>query len=286
MKRLALLVLLVTIGCGSGASGDGGSGSLKYFGYVRTGDLVDSINATKDFTNIASQSAPCPACLTAMRAGGVMVVPELTHVLWEGPQGHVHLKADYVAQWNAFRAAAQLDANVDLLLAFYVADDPNWNGISTAELDTACQLVKATYPSAKIAVAENNLNVGSVTVPQSVDWVGFNYYGVLNPNTDGSWLAAYTTLTLKRSRPDQLMFLVMDGWWSQNPHGDAGIGPNQMGIVAENYYDFAKAHPEVVAMVTFIWPAFPGAPAGTLTSINEPVWVAAHRCIGKDVTGK
>lgn len=263
--------------------------TLKYFGYVRAGDLVASLRATAPFTNIASISSACDdpiGVMLAARVGNVKLIPELTRVLWEGPIGHYTLRPDYIAQWNAFRTRFNLDANADLLLAFYIADDTTWNGISFAELDTACRLVKAAYPNAMMATAENNINVGATQLPLSVDWVGFNYYGVKDPNTDSTFWNAYTTLVTRRSRPTQQMFLVMDGWWSQNPHGNAGIDVSQMGVVAGNYFTFAKAHPEVVAMVTWIWPPFAGQPAGTQTSVSEPVWIVTHKAIGKAVTGK
>ena len=68
--------------------------------------------------------------------------------------------------------------------AFYLADEPAWNGISAADLRQAADLVKATFPTTPLMLIEAAPALGALVVPRSVDLIGFDQYGVAAPDAD------------------------------------------------------------------------------------------------------
>jgi len=278
VKRLLLALILVS-GCTPHISNH-----IKYFGYARAGDDAASIAATASFTNVATVEAMtcdsgCPAQFAAARAGKVKMIVELRQIFYD-PQGD--LWPNYQARWA--HVQTYVTPNLDITLGFFM-NEPTQHGVSAANLATACNLVKATYPSTLLGVDEAYPHVGDVVIPASVDLVGFDRYGVRDPNTDASYVAQYNTIAARRSTPTQKMFVVMDAWWVQQIHGAAGLSLSDMVAVANNYAVFANARPEVLSLVAFVWPPLSDIPQAT-TSVSRPDWVAEHSKIGKGITGK
>lgn len=258
------------------------SSHIKYFGYAASGDDLASITATGSFCNFVEvhELGNAAATLAMARANKVKLVWYVEKVLWDGNR----LFPDYAARWGAWRASNGIDAALGDTLGFYVVDEPTRKGMLPAEVEAATALVKSTYPVMPMIVIESGENLATFVVPSQADWIGFSTYGV-DPATDAEYATRYDTLLSKRSRPDQKTIVVLDGWWSQTPHGNNGLTPDGMATIAQHYSDFATARPDVVAIAVFVWPPIP-YPDPVITSVARPDWVAAHRSIAKGITGK
>jgi hypothetical protein len=78
------------------------------------------------------------------------------------------------------------------------------------------------------------------------------------------------------------MVYVLDAWWTPE-HGDAGIDPEGMAVVARSYEAMATADPDAVGLVGFHWTG----PAGSVGARSLPEAVAwEYRRIGSEITGK
>ena len=79
----------------------------------------------------------------------------------------------------------------------------------------------------------------------------------------------------------------MDAHYIDFAHGDfGGIELNEMGEVANSYYELAKAEPKVVALLGYFWPSgFDQPNAIGARGMPEKV-KSEYTRIGKEITGK
>jgi hypothetical protein len=89
--------------------------------------------------------------------------------------GSCHLYPNYAARWQAEAAAVQ--PYLTKIAAFYILDEPQWQGATPAEIDTSAKLIKQTFPGIKVMMIEAGPKVtSSLKIPSSVDWIGFDWY--------------------------------------------------------------------------------------------------------------
>ena len=311
-KILAGLVLAAITACGSTSSDSSSSSipikaSAQYFGYALVDcgfddplDKATQTNYVKEvasFTNIAQMCVFDPneniserlqrmtdsglAALLAVQAIFFVGTPDAT----QGGGMNFALHPQYQARWDNFVKSNNLVENHSNIAAFYVVDEPVWNGISFAELKLAADAIKATFPAVPTAIIEAQAGIATLQVPTSIDWIGFDHYAVAQPDTDQTFSNELRLLKSKRSRPSQKILLVMDAQWLPF-YGAAGYSEPYMAKVAESYYKLAQSDPEVIGIIGYLWPGgFDDAEQKGVRNLPQTV-IDAHMRIGKLITGK
>jgi len=196
------------------------------------------------------------------------------------------LRADYQQRWDQFVLASNLGGNIDKIASFYIGEEPTWNGISSSDLQLACDYVDAQFPSVAISIVEAYPAIPDLVVPSSADWIGFDHYFVKNPNTDAQYQQELTALQNKISS-NQHLLVVMDAHyidWAHNGFG--GIQLSEMGNVADNYITIANSQSNTIGVIAYFWPSGFDDPnsiggRGMPTNIQDK-----YVEIGKEITGK
>jgi len=279
------------------------SAALRYFGFAAAGDYYGE---TAPFANAVhmgvSYSASYVSKLQAIASAGERSILGLHDVLFcrngrKTPENRDAwgLCADYAQRWSTFRWTNASVLTATYVLAFYMADEPTWNGITATDLQTATNLVNATFPSIPRMVVESYKKVGQIVIPSTMSWVGFDMYGVRDPATGSftepgtnavyHYRTLYNTLKSRRSSTAQRMIIIADTWWAAGLHGTVqnNIPMHHMDDVATNYYDFARADPDVVGMFGFLWPSFPEGYGARDLPGNVKI---AYRLIGRSIAHK
>jgi hypothetical protein len=246
---------------------------LKYFGHffvdVEVDDPHDTTNKMNFTDEIASSSNL--AQMTAYFAGqdlrariksmnDLCVKPflSLQEVFFDridaaAPSGtRFALVSDYQNRWETFKTTNAGSLEASSIGAFYLVDEPVWNGVTFGDLETIAQLVKSDFPSVPTLIVEAKPVLDSLRVPTSIDWIGFDHYGVFKPSTDASFLGLVATLKSKRLTPDQKLFLVIDDQWTPE-YGKLGVSASQMSATIQDYYDLAASDPEIAGLLGYRW---------------------------------
>jgi hypothetical protein len=163
------------------------------------------------------------------------------------------LRPDAAERWAAFIALNGAVLSPDTVAAVYVIDEPAWHGLAPDDLDQALALIKSDLPDLPTATVEAYSIVDKTMAPPALDWVGFDRYGTADPATDEAWLADLAAVRAALTRPDQRILLIVETFWMPM-FGNVGIEPEEMDIIAENYYRFAAAQPDVVGLIGYLWP--------------------------------
>ena len=146
-----------------------------------------------------------------------------------------------------------LDKFIDQLAAIYLVDEPIWNGMSPAQIDSIAAVVKARFPTVPIALIEAGPAVANMHIPTQIDWIGFDHYGIVDPSTDPAYLNIVQTMLKKRTRPEQRMVIVMESQWLDE-YTQAGVKQEIMSTIADNYTTLALDYPETIAIFGYSWP--------------------------------
>ncbi|MBI3035757.1 hypothetical protein HYY71_05540 [Candidatus Woesearchaeota archaeon] len=288
------------------------SNHLRHFGYgfvdcgINNNGVTNYITEVSPFTNIADICASQPwdnieSRINLMSQNDVKPIIFVQSIFFDSAQTGAQLntnvpfggsgkrsflRSDYLNRWNTFVSNNNLNAYASKIQAFYLFDEPTWNGLQFDSLKTAADAIKAYFPTTPILIIEGWPSVRELRVPASVDWIGFDRYAVRNPMTDAAYQNEYAILKSKRSTPNQKIMIVMDGSWYASAHGAAGISQSDMAQVAANYYNLAQSDPDVIAIGTFLWPNGLD-PADRVGSRSLPQNVKdEHRRIGQLITGK
>jgi Secretion system C-terminal sorting domain len=248
---------------------------LKYFGYFivdveyddNPDDGITFNNYTQEvasFTNLNQMAAYYPAQnlvarINAMNAQCTKPFLALQEVLYyqidnNAPSGrHLVLYADYQDRWNQFKSINASVLNPSKIGAFYMVDEPKLNNVSFDDLNNVSQMIKVDYPNIPILLVEAYNQITDLQVPTTVDWLGFDRYTMFNPSTNASYLQNLADLKLKRSTPNQKIFIVSDNNWIP-AYGAAGQTAANMDIVAQDYYNLAASDPEIIGLLAWVWP--------------------------------
>jgi hypothetical protein len=300
-------LLLGLAACGTAAAQATPSSRLRFFGYamvdcgVHDGFIpspaTNYVSEVAAFTNIGQMCVFGPgedigARLSLMQANGMLALLSVQALLFEGApdpstgSGTRHrLRSDFQRRWSSFVRLNRLNGRAAAIGAFYLADEPTWNGISAADLRQAADLVKSTFPTTPIMLIEAAPAIGALVVPRSVDVIGFDQYGVAAPDADPAYLAHLAELKSRRSRPDQRLVVVMEGQWLPAYDGQ-GVDAGLMATVAQRYFALADSDPEVVAMVGYLWPGGVAGPGHRGSRNLPPAVINEHVRLGKAITRK
>lgn len=257
-RALRGLVLLLMLGSPAQA--------LEFFGYAGVSCGVDDpfddsgktdyADEVAGFTNanqlcLSGDPAEWPGQIAGAAAlyDPVIVVEALFDF---GPAGAGPDGAAARGMWAQFVAALGESGVPPERLFFYLADEPKWRGIPADQVNRAGEIVHETYPGGRTMLIEAYDPAGPRRVPASVDFWGFDVYGVADPAKKakfGAFLfAARTTM-----HAGQKIVLVMDANFTPY-HQKVGLTEAGMADVARAYYAFALAQPDVAGMLGYAWP--------------------------------
>lgn len=283
------------------------NGSLQYFGYALVDcgfdDPADAIDQKNYVTEVASFSNVAQMCvfdpdenivdrLQLMSKNDLKALLSVQAIFFVGKpdatQGsgmNFDIHTQYQARWERFVNNNNLSQNIAAVAAFYVADEPVWNGITFSELKIAADAIKSSFASVPTAIIEAPDGIRDLQVPLSIDWIGFDRYAVAKPDTDPEYNSELALLKSKRSRSGQKILLVMDAQWLPF-YGEAGYLPRRMKAVASRYYHLAKSDPDIVGIIGYLWPGgFDDRAQMGARHLPSKV-IDEHVRIGKLITGK
>ena len=318
MKKQAIsftaFVVILLLGCNDSDNGLGilepnptTTDHLEYFGFTLVDTLwddptdsetkADYSDEVAPFSNVADILVVFPtdnvtARLQKMQQLQMNSILHVAHLFFEiegsdAPSGTDYtLRTDYQDRWLTFVGANQLAQNQGGVLAYYLGEEPTWNGITASELKLAADFINATTSEGHIMVIEAHPVLNELQLPSTVDWVGFNHYFIEDPANNPTFLGELGTLKAKLKENQQLV-MVMDAHYIEFAHGDfGGIELNNMGEVAKSYYELAKAEAKVVALLGYFWPS----------GFDQPNAIGARHMpdnvkneyvrIGKEISGK
>ncbi|MBL1280999.1 MAG: T9SS type A sorting domain-containing protein [Fluviicola sp.] len=247
---------------------------LKYFGFALIDclwdDPQDAGNTTNYIAEVDSFSNIAHMCIydyldnitTRVNLMNSYCVQPLVHiqsVFYErvdanGLSGdNYDLIANFSSRWNTFKTINASSLNNSKIAGFYIMDEPFWNGVTFAELDTICAIVKADFPTIPIMIIEASPVISLMQIPTSVDWLSMDQYGIPSPHTDPGYLANIALLKSKRSTSTQEIFLTIDDQWLPY-YGTAGFAPDSVAFMVQNYYNLAVADTSIIGLLGYVWP--------------------------------
>lgn len=197
------------------------------------------------------------------------------------------LRSDYKLRWEEFKTINQSVFDSSYIAAFYIGEEPTWNGIEFSELNTVSQLMKNEFPTIPLLLIEAFPALNALSVPPSVDWIGFDRYFIKNPNEHTDFQQDWQILQSKISSPSQKLMVIMDSHYIDWAHGDYGsIDITEMDEVADHYYALAQSDEKVIGILGYFWPSGFDFPK-SIGARGMPDHVkAAYERIGAEITGK
>jgi hypothetical protein len=212
---------------------DSAPAHLKHYGFylVNTGvadpnDRFKKTNYTDEvsaFTNLNQYAAFYPtqavaADLQSMVGACTKPFMAVEQLFWyradaNAPSGNRYaLFSDWRQRWASFKATNGASLTAANLGAFYIADEPVWNGIPFAELDVVTKQIKGDYPDIPTFYVEAQPVLGSMQVPTSMDWIGFDRYATFNPAVNSNYLADLAKLKSRRSNNQKIVIISETKW--------------------------------------------------------------------------
>ncbi len=282
---------------------------LQYFGFTIVDTYFDDptdnvlktsyVDEVQSFSNVADILVVNPtddlvekmSGLAAVDMKAIIHLHELFFVFQdtvsENSGANYDLRGDYMDRWTTFVSANDLQENQELVQAFYLGEEPTWNGIDAEELRLAADFIKKGFPNIPIMVIEAYPVIDQLVVPASVDWIGFDHYFVEDPIRDEAFQNEMETLISKFVHSEQRLVLVLDSHYIDWAHGDfGGIKLKQMGDVANSYYELAKRQELTIALIGYCWPSGFDIPESIGARHMPEKVMAEYIRIGKEITGK
>ncbi len=249
-------------------------GHVKYFGFYNNNlEITKTLELTKiPYINIVSiGTVNTETGILAVTASGKKTIVNIQDIFFEKspnpdskrtfPQNpDLQLRLDYKSRWQAFVDLNNLTQYVQGIATFFLVDEPYWNNLTYDELQTASSFIKQSFPSVPVSMAEaftvlDSMNGSSLRVPPTIDWVGFDKYGVVHPATDTAIRANLNTLKAALTSPNQRIIFIGDTWWAAGLHDQSGLSPADMANVFKEQVELVNSEPLVVAMINFSWDA-------------------------------
>ena len=213
------------------------------------------------------------------------------------------LKPDAAARWDSFAQALSKQGLLDTVVAFYPADEPDHCGLSSKDVLTALDVIRAHplttgKPVAAIFTCDIAKKYGGIyrtigghqygDVVRAYDWVGVDCYGSKNIFTDPAWTTIefnngcfcfrsvpgpsyYDNFKAQLNLSSQRLILVPQGFIAADSDGL----PDDPQLFASQ----AAADPSVILMAPFTWfdePLYPGVR-------SQPALAQQWRSIGRSI---
>ncbi|MFA0964047.1 hypothetical protein AB9P05_19725 [Roseivirga sp. BDSF3-8] len=197
------------------------------------------------------------------------------------------LRTDYRERWEAFISLNQSVLTPGTIAAYYIGEEPTWNGITSSELEAAVNLLEETHPAIPTMIVEAYPALADLQVPENADWIGFDHYFIADPARNPGYLQELELLKSKFSSESQRLVVVMDTHYISFAHdGFGGISLDNMDEVAQSYYTLAKRETQTVALIGYFWPnGFDHSSAIGARSMPDHVKETYYR-MGQEITGK
>lgn len=274
------------------------AGQLQWFGYAGGGDNA-MLDGTASYTNFGefqtdgnAASTAATDRINAMAQRNVKALVELGKLLWEpgGAGTYAWLYSDYQARWNTWKQANASVLTSSKVLGFIVRDEPFTGMVNIYQVEAAAQMVKQTFPWAKIIMIEAADTVGCAdigcyfnqyaSIIKTVDWIGLDKYA-FDPTGDVAFHD--DVVKMKDTYPGRKFIYVADGFWDAS-HAEAfGNDINIMRNIMTSWYDVARNDPDAVMLAIFIWDTF----GGSTGSRDFPYAVLQeHTRIGREITSR
>ncbi len=278
-----------------------GSLGPEWFGFIGVRCLLDDPNdegSTSDyvqevsgFTNLAHVCVfdnDVHNELEDLPQHGLKALLDITLVLFEFTEGDAPsgsgqryvLRADAQSAWDSFVATNADVLDADHVGAYYLVDEPIWNGATPADIEAATAIVERDAGEIPSVIVEAPGALEKAVFPEGVDWVGFDLYGVTNPVADPAYQSSLATLR-EQARPEQRIVVVLDSQWLP-VFGEIGIEQTELATIARNYYALATREANVVALIGYTWPG--GIDADQLGARDLPPEVReVYEEIGREI---
>ncbi len=244
---------------------------LSFFGFALTDAYFDDphdnevkinyVDEVADFTNIIhmglkSLDENITSRLAVLDNNNEKAILHLHDLFFQeissgNGRGHYTLRDNYIDLWDNFAKINALENHLHEIAAFYLADEPFWNHISYEELDSAATLLKDRIPTVPILIIESYASLNDLKVPSAVDWIGFDQYDTIDPNTEVNYQSNWKKLTGIADRMDLKIVVIMDTQWRPYYQSDGGIRPEDMGTIALNYYKLAINNTRVIGIIGY-----------------------------------
>jgi hypothetical protein len=275
------MILALAVGLPATAHADPYS-TVEYFGYFAArltpsggnhlAEVADRSNL--NWVQISDVDRYRPEVLDGCRIRGCIV--STGHEFFTGCDGanqpNCNLYPNYRERW--LRLAQAVASRIAKVGAFYILDEPQFRGASPAEIATAAQTIKETYPSIPVMMVEAGPAVtDALQVPSQIDWVGFDWY--CRPFSD---IRTKLATLERRTAAHQRLFLLPEAAPLSQCGGAPGHATDaEIARLQWEYFRLAEAHPRVIGLLAFgFWTS--GHDSGDL-----PLTVAAHRRIAARV---
>lgn len=304
---VVLCTLLATSACDS-RDAPAAPPPAQHFGFAAVDcghdDPLDSAATTHYLSEVATFSSTAQMCVFApeeriqdrlaqmarVHVGAFLSVQALLYQsapdASTGSGTRIRLRPDHQTRWKQFVDGNGLHAKTPAITAFYLADEPFWNGITPEDLRAGADLIKADFPEVPVAFIEAAPALPKLQVPSSVDWIGFDRYGVARPDTDATYLREFALLKSKRTRAAQKLLLVMEAQWRAS-YGRSGVMEADMKSVASSYARLAeRERSEVVGMVGYLWPGGLDDPSQKGARDLPASVIEEYARIGRRMTGR
>ncbi len=237
--------------------------SIKYFGFAVTDCEENLLSEVDSFVNLVDMCifdfSNIHNRIVANTEGNNQVILNIAGIFIESipdPASSTgvkyYLNENYAELFKIW-VSANLDLPLEKIAAFYIADEPAWNDMAMADLATVAAHVKDAYPTIPIMVIEAYTAIQSLEITDDIDWIGFDKYGVLQPNTDTEYLQHISELKALRTNPSQNLVIIMESQWIEL-YEDAGYEQSVLIPMAQSYFQLSKREADVVALISYLLP--------------------------------
>ena len=234
-----------------GESREEDAGHLKYFGYYlgaseAFGNFMDEFEDHCNLVNVWGNDVEFLEMAKLMNLKAILSIG----YIFRKCEGSNCLHDDYLERWNAY--ADMILPYIDNIFAFYPYDEPYLNGNPIADQEKVIQAIKSRFSDKLIYVTYAFLSVSSgMEIPQGYDIVTItpDYGDFSGSDMQDSLNILKTNLT-----QGQKIILTGDGFSFDKMPSEAEQYTRV--ITAREYYNIAKSDPQIIGILTFIWPSF------------------------------
>ena len=232
---------------------------VRYYGYYHTATAYrNGLQEVGAFTTL-NHIFGTPANLQLCRQTKTLALVDTRWQFFLERSGTNYLRPDWQTHWNIL--ANDIRPSIDWVGAFYVMDEPFWNGVTFDELTFAVARIKETFPRVPVMTTFAAPSVNeNLRVPSKLDWLGFDRYG------NFSTIPPLLQQLKSKLAAHQRVFLVPDGVLQ---------GDTDSQVAAWNYVYFAlgESDPVVIGLLVFHW----------TTARTLPLTFAAQKDIGSNI---
>ena len=237
---------------------------LKYFGFAVTDCGVNKLNEIDSFVNLVDMCLENFDNITARiinnTSGNNVVIVHLQGIFIDNivdansPTGiQYELLPDYTSRFELW-CSNNIDIPIEKIAAFTIADESVWNRMSMSDLDVIAKMVKTKFPNTPIMVIESSEGLDEFEITTNIDWIGFDKYGILNPNKDNDYINDIQKLKSKITSTNQRIVIVMETQWIPL-YTDLGYSQSVLKSMSKSYYDYAKRDNDVIALIAYLLPS-------------------------------